>query len=440
MRTIKMGNKSRKYYTTLLVTLTLLILILLSSCKKDNPVIPPIEQPPVIKDTITISVTGTTHRSIELKVQTTTNDSSLKIRLLRVFNSAETQIAEYSILITDTSIIDDDNGNGLQLNTEYTYFAVTADTTGQLKDTSNTITARTLAPTSHNYTWQEYTIGNWQSALYDVWGTDENNVYAVGYVAIDDTAFSIWHWDGIEWNPVLTKAGGTAIYGFSATDIWTLGGSIFHYNGITWEEILFRSQVLVDNIPYTSIWGTSSNDMYFGNAWGKIIHWNGNTAYVVASGYDNPLHDMDGISENFIIAVGTNLVLPSSSAFFNGNSWDIYPYVDSLFSLNSVSIIIPNEIYWGGEGIFRTLNGVFSKIYSSGYYVWDIDYNKTNGEIVACGSFDGVYVYNGQDWTSYKDIVSNDHSIYTGIYLTGNTIFCVGSTSSQAKIIIGKTN
>ena len=51
--------------------------LVFSSCKKDNPVIPPVEPPPVLKDTITLSVEGTTHRSVELNIQSTINDSSI---------------------------------------------------------------------------------------------------------------------------------------------------------------------------------------------------------------------------------------------------------------------------------------------------------------------------------------------------------------------------
>ena len=59
------------------------------------------------------------------------------------------------------------------------------------------VTQKTLAPTSHNYTWQESQLVTWQSALYDVWGTDENNVWAVGTVMINDTAYGVLKWNGL---------------------------------------------------------------------------------------------------------------------------------------------------------------------------------------------------------------------------------------------------
>ncbi len=119
----------------------------------------------MVKDTVTISVEGVTHRSVELRVQSTTNNDQLTIEIYRTLNNKDTLVSAYPITRTDTTIIDDNNGEGLQLNTEYTYYAVTVDTAGEIKDTSNIVTARTLAPTSHVYTWQEYTIGDFGSTL-----------------------------------------------------------------------------------------------------------------------------------------------------------------------------------------------------------------------------------------------------------------------------------
>jgi hypothetical protein len=399
----------------------------------------------VVKDTVTISVEGTTHRSIELRVQSTVNDSSLKIRLFRTLNSADTLAAEYPILVKDTTIIDDNNGEGLQLNTEYTYYAVTIDTAGEIKDTGSAVTARTLAPTSHNYTWQEYTIGDFGSALYDVWGTDENNVYAVGGVTLNGNSYSILHYDGTEWSPI-DSAGGNVIFGFSNNDIWVAGGGVFHFDGVKWNPkdkkivngaVITLDSILKANTPYTSIWGTSSSDMYFGNAWGKVIHWDGASAEIVCSGYNSQFKAIDGYNSNFIIAVGTGLTPPSSSAYFDGNDWSDFQYVDNYYSLNSVSIVIPNDIYWGGEGIFETKNGSFTKIVSTGYYVWDVEYNRATGEIAATGALDGLHIYNGLEWTSFKGIISNDLSTYSGIYFTGSKIFCAGRNNSFAKMIIG---
>jgi len=440
-----MKKEKREYFPAVLVSLAFVILILLPSCKKDNPVIPPVEPPPVVKDTITLSAEGTTHRSIELKVQSTTNDSSLKIKLFRVFNSAETMISEYPILAKDTAIIDDDNGNGLQLNTEYSYYAVTVDTSGEVKDTSNQITAGTLAATSHNYTWQEYDIGNWQSVLYDVWGTDENNVYAVGFVAINDTAFSIWHWDGTEWNPVLTKAGGTAIYGFSATDIWTLGGSIFHYDGVTWEEILFKNRVLVDNIPYTTLWGTSSNDMYFGNTRGKIIHWDGTKAEIIYDTGGYYITDIYGTGPDNIWVCGgrtsgnwDNLLL-----HYDGYTWiEDNSLPIPILQAGSILSFNPRENYIVGNRILQGYTDHWTQIPGGLSYGAGCVRGDNSNNIFASGAFGFIIHFNGIDWHIYTELSTPSGGVLHGIFPIGNKVFAVGYNEdhSAAKIIIGTKN
>ena len=180
----------------------LFLLITSLSCDSTEP--PPTVPPPdIIKDTITVSIESFTHRSVTLRVQSTAHSPQSSIKVIRNFNSTETAIAEYALETADTAITDDDNGIGLLLDTTYTYFAVRVDSLGEEKDTSNIVTQKTLAPTSHDYTWQEYTFGDagYPNTLYDVWGTDENNVWVVGGMEINGTFYGGLHWDGIQWNP-----------------------------------------------------------------------------------------------------------------------------------------------------------------------------------------------------------------------------------------------
>ena len=423
----------------LLLTFALLFLTLIFfSCKKDNPVVPPVEPPDTPKDTLTLSVEQATHRSIVVNIKTTDNNFNSTVELYRQFNSKDTLVTEYPITIKDTIVTDDNNGNDLQLNTEYKYYAVRRDSAGEKKDTSNTATAKTLAATNFNYTWQEFTIGDPGSVLYDVWGTDENNVFACGIITINDTVYGVLHWDGNNWLPVKKNGGAYSMFGFSSIDIWVVGGSIFHYEGQQWNEILFEDQILVDNIPYYSVWGTSSTNIYFGSGRGKIIHWDGNNAEIVCTNLDNVyVNDLDGYSSDYIIGVGTGMIPPFLAVYYDGTGWNNLP-ISSNTALNAVSIVTENETYFAGDGIFKMKRGVFSNIFNSGYYVWDIEYDKQTGVTVASGDFDGVYINNGLQWENLRGQITTDNTSYVGIYLTNNTIFCVGSTIKEAKIIIGK--
>ncbi len=416
------------------------VMIIISSCKKDNPIVPPVEPPVTLKDTLTLSVEQVTHRSIVVNVKTTTNNPNATVELYRQFNNKDTLVTEYSITIQDTVITDDNNGNDLQLNTEYKYYAVRKDSAGEKEDTSNIITARTLAVTNFNYTWQEFSIGEPGSVLYDVWGTDENNVYAVGRVSLNDTVYGIIRWNGNNWLPEEKVGGLLSIYGFSEADIWSVGSRVLHYNGSEWEDYTYRDPVIIGSITYYSVWGTHSSDLYMGSGGGKIIHWNGTSAEIVYTNPDNVyVNDMEGYSSDYIIGVGTGMIPPLLAVYYDGNNWNNLS-INSNTALNAVSIVTEYETYFAGDGIFKMKRGVFLNIFNSGYYVWNIEYDKQTGITVASGDFDGVYINNGLGWENLRGQITSDNTSYVGVYLTNNTIFCVGSTINEAKIIIGKTN
>jgi hypothetical protein len=382
-----------------------------------------------------------------VNINSTANIPNSTVELYRSFNNVDTLVAEYPIVIKDTLIIDDNNGHGLQLNTDYNYYAVRKDSSGENQDTSNIATAKTLAATDFNYTWQEFSIGEWNSVLYDVWGTDENNVYAVGGVRFNDTVYGIIKWNGIEWLPELKLGGNRAIHGFTSSDIWVAGGGVFYFNGIEWKQVdsytsggqsIPLDPVLFNNLPYASVWGTSSSNIYFGNQRGKIIRWDGSKAEVVYSDVSNvQVNDLDGYSENFIIGVGIGFTPPLLAVYYDGISWNSLP-IQNDPSLYSVAIVSPNDIYFAGSGVYQMMGNNFSRIYTSGYFMYDIEYNRQTGVKVAAGPFDGIYINNGMEWRNYRSQISSDNTAYHGIFLINNTIFCAGSTLNEAKIIVGK--
>ena len=73
---------------------------------------------------------------------------------------------------------------------------------------SNVVNLTTLDTTSHNFTWQSWTFGEHSSSvLNDVAIIDENNIWAVGEIYMNDSLgqpdphpYGLAHWDGSEWN------------------------------------------------------------------------------------------------------------------------------------------------------------------------------------------------------------------------------------------------
>jgi hypothetical protein len=123
---------------------------------------------------------------------------------------------------------------------------------------SNEITATTIDTTSHNFTWQKFTFGVGASSIFsDVAIIDENNIYAVGEIYLNDsigqpdpTRYNLAVWNGSNWsikrvpyyyqgqpyyNPIQT------IFAFGINDIWFTGNGVIHWNGNQYNPISIPS-------------------------------------------------------------------------------------------------------------------------------------------------------------------------------------------------------
>jgi len=158
-----------------------------------------------------------------------------------------------------------------------------------------------------------------------VWGTNEHNVYAVGNVKINDTSYSIMHWDGNLWQ-ISRKSGiFQGIYGFTENNIWAVRTSVNQYNSQTWSRVDEVDSLLHDEIPYLSVWETSSSNLYLGNVVGTIIHWNGDKASLQEIKASEPRRDIWGLSENEIDAIAGNSTgnRIGELYLFDGISWKL---------------------------------------------------------------------------------------------------------------------
>ncbi|MFZ1518959.1 MAG: hypothetical protein WAU11_09305 [Ignavibacteriaceae bacterium] len=447
-----LSNPSRFIHTLIIfLFFSLLFVLNLTACDTTEPPIitPP---PPVVKDTITISVESFTHRSISFNIKSTVHSQQSSIRVLRSFNSNTIVIAEYPIQTKDTTIIDDDNGTGLLLDTTYTYFAVRVDSLGQLKDTSNIVTQKTLAPTSHNYTWQEFVIGDagFSNSLYDVWGTDENNVWAVGGAQINGKFYGAFHWNGVEWIADST-VGGSAIYGFNSNDIWVVGGGVYHYENGNWVlkdiklnngSVTILDSVSFANRPYTSVWGTSSSNLYLGNAWGKIIHWDGSKASVMNVTAESSVEDIWGFSVNDIYAVSGSFLNSYGELFqFNGNDWSTIRTGSYTIS-QGADTFGPFTSIWGNDASELYLTGLYIELKINNNWIIDNHFNKifyhirgsASNNIFISGAYGFVAHFNGVDWVQYT--LTSQASL-VGLQVFSNQVFIVGYNQNTAFIYRG---
>ncbi len=187
-----MKKNTREYFSAVLVSFAFIILVLLSSCKKDNPVIPPPN--PTDYRKITLSEEG--RSCSEIWVKLTADSISLPSSMILNMSNTTEDITLYNR--RDTVLYFD----SLPPNSSYRFSAVLSQDT-LIK--SNELQVNTLSPTSHNFTYQTFELGDplsgYSSILYGASIIDENNIWAVGEIYYADSSgndiqYNAVHWDG----------------------------------------------------------------------------------------------------------------------------------------------------------------------------------------------------------------------------------------------------
>ncbi len=121
-----------------------------------------------------------------------------------------------------------------------------------------------LKPGSRDYVWEVDTLDIPFTFLLKIWGSDPNNVWAIGPGG--DLDKTIYHYDGTKWNNdgVSRKISPISIWGFAANDVWLGGleGRIWHYNGNGWSESLHIEDPIFVYSGFIDIWGESSNNIW----------------------------------------------------------------------------------------------------------------------------------------------------------------------------------
>ncbi|MDP2302252.1 MAG: hypothetical protein Q8N03_07505 [Ignavibacteria bacterium] len=303
--------------TKLLVIILLPLLFTAVSCNKPTEP-PPVDDKPIVKNTIVLKTEWQDLNRICIKFNKALDDTAslYKYTIKRKREIGEEQIiAIFNIYGRDTLYIDGATDT-LEMGKIYTYRITAEDKEEKLKDTSNTITTATLSPTSHDIVWQIDTLGQPGNFLNDVWGIDENNVYAIGYVQMPEGPTGVIKWDGNNWNVFPSFAGiKQGIYGFDENNIFIVGeytnrGVVGIWNGTNWAE--YRDDYFLNRgdtvYPLRSVWGSSPEDVWAVGGSGTIIHWDG-VEWKKVQGIERryTLWAVSGRSSNEVFATGKDM-------------------------------------------------------------------------------------------------------------------------------------
>ena len=440
-------KKPKRLTNKNLVLLLFFLLFLLStafSCKEDPPVTPPPVD--ITANTITLSVEWTDLYRIKIKWNKTTIDTltPFTYRLKQTDELGNQTTKDFVIAGADTSYIAGEP-DSLQPGTRLWFNIEGYNSENKLRDTSRTITAQTLQPGSHNIVWQVDTIGQPGDLLKDVWGLDENNVWAVGGVHLDGGISGIIRWDGIKWNLFPSFDGiKQGIYGFSSNEIFVVGeysnrGVIGIWDGISWTE--FRGDYFLargDTVyPLKSVWGSSPEDVWAVGAQGTIVHWDGSEWKKVQSPTSMYLTDIYGTSSDNIFAVGATLTDEYELIHYDGNSWRLISNQIPISAMMFRSIWLDKSgsgFIVGSRGL--QYNGTSWSLIPDNRFVRLVRVRGSGmNNVYAGGQFGNLLHYNGVEWIKFTGLEDlTNFSEMKGIVAFENSVIIVGYNFNGALV------
>jgi hypothetical protein len=296
---------------------------------------------------------------------------------------------------------------------------------------------------------------NTEKTLWSIWGTKENNIWAVG----DEG--TIIHYDGTRWvnQKYDTECSLRDIQGYDENDVWAVGGLgfnpnseneqkgiILHFNGKEWTMALDDS-----THPLSAIWETSKDDIYAvggtdapGSSPGPyILHYDGTTWTPIESpeGLDSCRDIWGSVRDTFWVTTGDKIL------HYDKGKWEyIAEGLISDFAVNKIWGKSENNVYfshclglisnWNGSTITDALrlSPSFEENNLMNFYgIWGDEQSErfavggywklTNGQ----GGLDGamVYYFDGFDWTEH-DVRNLSDTLYDVWGTSINNVWAVG--------------
>jgi len=429
------------------VVLLFSYIILIISCNTTEP--PPPEK------TITLSLEDTFSIEAWIKLKTTNLQLPTTITLKQNNQTRST----INLVNADTLLYID----SLLPNTTYNFQAITQSSNQSI--ISNELTITTMDTTSHNFTWQSWTFGeHGSSELRDVTIIDENNIWAVGRVYLNDSTgqidsegYGIVRWDGNSWEVIRlfwTHPQGFVwsllpfgIYAITENNIWFVAGDVHQWDGQTLTSHPIGNfsgnpnPILEEGQYPVRIWG--SNDIvYTVGLQGAIAYFDGNNWKRVDAQTDGDIFDIIAVENSDItVFCPLNFVQnPSNDKIFKITQTDRFEFLDyDKGTAYSVWTKKGFPIYVCGSVISVNKNGYWEELsFGEEYLCSRIRGNNLN-DIFIVGTFGFVGHFNGMEWKQIMEL-AQPSNIFRSIAVKGNLVVMVGRKDLKGLIVLGRRN
>jgi hypothetical protein len=352
--------------------------------------------------------------------------------------------------VATTTLID----TGLSPNSLHEYTAVLSST-HRPSHRGSSLSVRTLPPSSSNYTWHSYLLGEGaESDLSDVAIINDTLAYAVGEVyqtdstgRLDPNLYNLAKWNGQSWQlmrvtlPFRGNLITPPIYGiycFSPTDIWLAGGLVIHGDGNSWVPYDVRLITGRDSVGFATCWGSSSDDMFFAGQLGSLVRYAHGSWTLLQSWTTSPIHDLWGVNDGSTGAApvfgavyeswehpGTNGILE----IIGGTTVHALPW-DPTKGANSVWSRQGTPLYASGNGVWKYCSGSWQEILSGlTGYMSAVRGNALNdiGVVDVSYTASHIYHFDGVNWEMFTPQTGLPEFGYVGLAMRGNLLMAVGS-------------
>jgi hypothetical protein len=360
--------------------------------------------------------------------------------------------------VADANVAD----TSLMQNTTYAYRAILT-APNAVSGSSNMISATTLTPSSHNFTWQSFLLGHGNgSALYDVAIINDTLAYAVGEMYLRDTtgridpvAYNMAKWNGNAWQikriQFYTICGQTSrtpyparpVMALSATDVWFAmdGDQVATWNGTTQTATM----CLPWSFSIRRLAGASSNSIYAVGDGGNIAYYDGNSWQRVQGGTTTQITDAWGatnpvsgdyevycaVSSFFSPQADRRILRISGHTTVDSIRWDPQRNLDGIWTHNGF------PLYTAGDGVFQNGSGRWQEVdIGASIYTNAIRGTGLN-HIVAVGDFGVIAAFDGLSWQRFFE---NANASYYSVATKNNLTIAVGELNGRGFVTIGRRN